>query len=452
MGRRPGVGAGSAVGDAADRPRAGTPFELYGGDLPGIEAHLDHVERLGANVIYLTPVFPASSSHRYDASSFDRVDPLLGGDEALVSLARAAHDRGLRVLGDLTLNHCGAQHEWFVRAQEDPASPERGLFYFDDALPNGYESWLGHPQPAEARLGLARASAPHARSLAAGSSRRTRSTGGVSTSRTWSAATASWRSRRRLPPWRASAVADKLLVAEHGHDFREDLHGDGWHGTMNYAGFLRPAWTWLRGPTIARGARPLFWGIPVGLPRLGGTATVETMRSFRAGLPWDRVLHSWTLLDSHDTARFRSVAGSRERHVVGIGLQMTTPGVPMVFAGDELGLEGDWGEDGRRTMPWDEPGAWDAALLEEYRRSSRCAARSARSPTAGSATSHVGDDAIAYLRESRAGRLLASRARSARPDRLDDARRGSRRSSAATRRDGEPSFPPTARRSTPGLT
>jgi alpha-glucosidase len=50
------------------------------------------------------------------------------------------------------------------------------------------------------------------------------------------------------------------------------------------------------------------------------------------------VVHSWTLLDSHDTARFRSIAGSRERHVVGIGLQMTTPGVPMVYAGDELGL------------------------------------------------------------------------------------------------------------------
>ena len=79
------------------------------------------------------------------------------------------------------------------------------------------------------------------------------------------------------------------------------------------------------------------------------------MRAFRAGLPWQSALHSWTLLDSHDTARFRTVRGSREQQLVGVGLQMTSPGVPMVFAGDELGLEGEWGEDARRTMPWDAP-------------------------------------------------------------------------------------------------
>ena len=58
-------------------------------------------------------------------------------------------------------------------------------------------------------------------------------------------------------------------------------------------------------------------------------------------------------------ARFRTVVGTRARQLVGVGLQMTTPGVPMVFAGDELGLEGAWGEDARRTMPWDDRDAWD---------------------------------------------------------------------------------------------
>ena len=67
-----------------------TPYEWFGGDLPGIEAHLDHIEALGANVVYLTPFFPAGSTHRYDATTFDHVDPLLGGDEALAALVRAA--------------------------------------------------------------------------------------------------------------------------------------------------------------------------------------------------------------------------------------------------------------------------------------------------------------------------------------------------------------------------
>ena len=122
-----------------DEPPTGrgkeTQFELYGGDLGGIEARLEHVEKLGANMLYLTPFFPAGSTHRYDASSFEHVDPLLGGDEALRSLVRAAHGRGIRVVGDLTLNHSGVGHEWFTN--------ERDFYFFDEKLPSGYASWLG---------------------------------------------------------------------------------------------------------------------------------------------------------------------------------------------------------------------------------------------------------------------------------------------------------------------
>src|SRR5262249_45465988 len=67
-----------------------TNRELYGGDLPGIELHLDHLEALGANALWLTPFFPAASNHRYDPSSFDQVDPLLGGGEAFASRVCAA--------------------------------------------------------------------------------------------------------------------------------------------------------------------------------------------------------------------------------------------------------------------------------------------------------------------------------------------------------------------------
>ena len=135
------------------------------------------------------------------------------------------------------------------------------------------------------------------------------------------------------------------------------------------------------------------------------------MRIFRAGVPWQSILHSWNLLDSHDTARFRSVAGSRELQEVGIGIQMTMPGVPMVFAGDELGLEGFWGEDARRTMPWDTPESWDAELFASYarliafRRSSHALARG------GLRQISIGDDAVVHLRESGDERLLCLAAR-----------------------------------------
>jgi alpha-glucosidase len=136
------------------------------------------------------------------------------------------------------------------------------------------------------------------------------------------------------------------------------------------------------------------------------------MRAFRAGVPWDFVLNSWTILDSHDTPRFRTMAGSRERQLVGVGLQMTTPGVPMAFAGDELGLEGEWGEDARRTMPWDRVDEWDAELLAAYRALIALRRSSPSLTRGGIRYAYVDDDVIAYLRETRGERLLclASRA------------------------------------------
>ncbi len=360
-----------------------TSREWFGGDLRGIERHLDHVERLGANVLYLTPFFPAGSTHRYDAESFDRVDPLLGGDEALRSLLAAAHARGLRVLGDLTLNHCGRGHEWFLAADADPAAPERDFFYFDAAHRHGYATWLGVASLPK----LNWSSSELRRRLVEGAARRWLREGLDG----WRIDVANMTARHgdydgnhelaRLV--RAAVTAerpDALLVAEHGHDFRADLRAGGWHGTMNYAGFLRPVWWWLRGEALDN---DVFTAAPA--PRYGGREAVETMCGFRAGVPWDATLHSWTLLDSHDTPRFRTATGSRERQLVGVGLQLTTPGVPMVFAGGELGLEGRWGEDARRPMPWDRPETWDTALFETYRGPDRAAplerrARAGRDP------------------------------------------------------------------------
>ena len=399
---------GWAVRRAWDEPPTGrgpaTPFELYGGDLRGIEAHLDHVERLGADLLYLTPFFPAGSTHRYDAHSFDRVDPLLGGDEALRSLLAAAHARGLRVVGDLTLNHTGLGHEWFGRESD---------FYFrDESLPHGYASWYGVESLPKLNWGSAAL-----RERMREAARRWLDEGLDG----WRIDVANMTGRYREADLardaakvvRSALGPEHVLVAEHGHDFRDDLGGHGWHGTMNYAGFLRPVWQWLRGPEVPEELEHRFWGTPVGLPRLDGQAVAATMQAFRAGVPWQSTLHSWNVLDSHDTARFRSVAGSNALHEVGLGLQATLPGVPMVFAGDELGLEGEWGEDARRTMPWNRPESWDTPLLERYRALVALRRASAALARGGFRWAHVGADCLAYLRESRAERLLCLASRDA---------------------------------------
>jgi alpha-glucosidase len=381
-----------------------TSVELFGGDLLGIEAHLDHVETLGADLLYLTPIFPAGSTHRYDATSFDRVDPLLGGDEALDSLVRAVHARGLRLVGDLTLNHSGSGHEWFEL--------ERDFYFFDESLPHGYAAWFGVRSLPKLNWGSAvlreRMQAVARRWLDAGLDG-------------WRIDVANMTGRYRGADLLREAAAamrgvldpDHLLLAEHGHDFRSDLSGGGWHGTMNYAGFLRPVWEWLRRDDLPDRLRRSFWGTPVGLPRLDGRAAAASMQSFRAGVPWQSLLHSWNVLDSHDTARFRTVAGSRGRHEVGIGLQMALPGVPMIFAGDELGLEGAWGEDARRTMPWGRPESWDRALLEDYRRLIALRRSAPALARGGCRWAYVDADCLVFLRETASERLLCLASRDA---------------------------------------
>jgi alpha-glucosidase len=384
-----------------------TPFELYGGDLRGVEQHLDHVESLGSNVVYLTPFFPATSTHRYDATTFDRVDPLLGGDDALRSLAAAAHARGLRLLGDITLNHTGYQHEWFERARADAGTPERGFYYFDDSIPGGYESWLGHLTLPKLNWRSAELHERFATVL-----KRYLELGLDG----WRVDVANMIGRYReldvnhdIARWTRDQVGEALLIAEHGHDFRSDLAGRGWHGVMNYSGFMRPLWTWLLRDDPEPEQQRWFWGMKAGVPSLDGTAAVSALRRFRAGVPWDAVLHSWNLLDSHDVARFRTIAGTAQRHLVGVGLQMTLPGVPMIFAGDELGLEGAWGEDARRTMPWDGP--WDDAFLGELRALTRLRRSLTALARGGLRFVHVAPDAIAFLRETGSERLLVLAAR-----------------------------------------
>jgi alpha-glucosidase len=399
--------------DALPTGRAGSAREWFGGDLPGVEAHLDHVESLGANVLYLTPVFPARSTHRYDATSFDRVDPLLGGDEALASLVAAARARGMRVIGDLTLNHCGDRHEWFRAAQADPAAPERAFFLFDDRVPHGYVSWLG----VRALPKLDHRSAELRRRLTAGPESVVQRWLGHAGFDGWRIDVANMTGRygetdlhlevaRAVREAVEEAAPAGLLVAEHGHDARDDLRGDGWHGVMNYMGFLRPLWEWLRADALPAVLEREFFSLPVGVPRVDGHGIVETMRRFRAGVHWPGILNSWVLLDSHDTARFAVVAGSRERHLVGVGLQMTSPGVPMVWAGDEIGLGGDWGEDARRPMPWGRPETWDTELLAGYRRLIALRRSSGALARGGIRYAHVDADAIAYLRETADERVL----------------------------------------------
>jgi alpha-glucosidase len=408
-------------------PLAGT--QLFGGDLPGVVEHLDHLQALGVRTLYLTPVFPGRSNHRYDASTFDHVDPLLGGDEAYAALARAVHGRGMRLVGDITTNHTGDGHEWFARALADPSSPERGMYLWaeaggsdvalqDDGL--AYASWLGHGSLPKLDWG----SPETWRRMVTGDdaviARWLREPFGIDGWRVdvanmtgrWGSEDRTHEVARALRERITRERPDAALVAEHFHDASADLLGDGWHANMNYTGFTRPAWSWL----AAEDSGVPFLGLPVRVPRRPAVRMVETMREFASAVPWQVTVRQWNMLGSHDTARLRSIVGSRDMVEVAAALLFTYPGVPVVFAGDEVGATGLNGEHARTTMAWDQAAGgggpcWDAATLAIYQGLSRLRSSSPALRDGGLRWAVVADDAVAYLREVPGERVLVVAAR-----------------------------------------
>ncbi|GMA30994.1 glycoside hydrolase family 13 protein [Litorihabitans aurantiacus] len=413
----------------------GVERQWYGGDLDGVAAHLDHVVALGAGVLYLTPMFEGRSNHRYDAVTFDRIDPALGGDDALLRLIAAAHARGLRVLGDLTTNHTGREHEWFLAAQAEADSPEAAFYSFTEH-PHEYVSWLDVPSlpkldhtSTELRRRLYRgADSVVGRWTAAGLDG-------------WRIDVANMTGRlgaddlthevaREIRATMHAVDPDAWLLAEHGHDAGADLSGDGWDGTMDYQGFTRPLWTWLNGgaPGAGTGGSDAvehglhFLGLPVDIPVLPAHAITRTMREVHAAMPWSALAASTLHLSSHDTPRFRTVAGGgvkggvdhdgagRDLHLLALALQMTMPGVPSVFAGDEIGLTGTNGEHARTPFPWD-PAAWDGATWEDYRAWIALRREHVALRRGGLRWAHVGVDSLTYLREHAEQRLLVHVAR-----------------------------------------
>ncbi|HEX7404973.1 MAG TPA: glycoside hydrolase family 13 protein [Candidatus Nanopelagicaceae bacterium] len=398
---------------------ANTAVEYYGGDLDGVTQHLQHLENLGVNAIYFTPLFPSRSNHRYDATSFDHVDPLLGGDEAFVKFSSAARRRGFRIMGDLTTNHCGIGHDWIQTSLKNPDAKERDFFFWDKSIHHGYVGWWD--QASLPKLNY------QSQLL-----REKMYSGADSIVKKWLKPPFNadgWRidvgnmtGRYRAQDFNQEVARgirtamdevnpDAWLVAENADHAPSDLDGFGWHGSMNYIGFTRPIWGWLN--KSAKFADN-FLGLPVPIPSFTGEAMVEMMRSFSAGIPWRSLTASMLLLDSHDTARFKTVVGrDKARHIAGAAMLLTYPGVPSIFAGDEIGLEGEWGEDSRRTIDWENTKTWDQDLLAEFRKLIAVRKNSDALCNGGLRWIDVKSNSVAYLRETEKESVLVFLARRA---------------------------------------
>lgn len=378
------------------------PNAFYGGDLPGLQAALPYLnDELGVTALYLNPVFRAGSNHRYDTESYDEVDPHLGGNAALASLRQATAARGMRLVLDAVINHTGANHPWFNRwgqhpgpgAAQSPQSPWRRWYAFgEDGRPVG---WKGHDS-----LPVLDFAEPAVREALVD--------GPDSVLRRW------LRPPYALDGWRLDVVhmlgegpgahrnahhvqgirrairaenPEGYVLGEHFFEATDWLQGDQEDGAMNYHGFGHPVRAWLAGRDLA--------GHPV---RLSTPDFARWLVRATAVIPWDNQLAQLNLLGSHDTPRFLTLLGGDvPRMALALTLLFTWPGVPCVYYGDEIGLEGGPDPDCRRCFEPDR-GQWNLTLLETVRALAALRRDRADWQDGGLLMLQAGDDHLAFAR------------------------------------------------------
>jgi neopullulanase len=343
-----------------------------GGDLIGVVEKLDYLIDLGINAVYFTPVFQSASNHRYHTHDYEQVDPMLGGDPALRRLLDEAHARGIRVVLDGVFNHAS-----------------RGFFQFHDILENGpdsaYLDWFTiHSFPLNAydqdkgkALGYTawwnlpalpkfNTRTPAVREFLWGIARRWIDFGidgwrldvpnEIDDDSFWQ------EFRRRV----RAGNPDAYIVGEVWSEARRWLQGDMWDAVMNYL--------------FTRACIALFIGEAVDRDELARTSFRSLDRTgvpaFRAAIEKLQALYhpavnavQLNLLGSHDLPRFLTLArGDRSALRLATLFQMTYPGAPSIYYGDEIGMTGGHDPLNRGAFPWGRTETWDMDLLHEFQR------------------------------------------------------------------------------------
>ncbi|MDQ3706017.1 MAG: glycoside hydrolase family 13 protein [Chloroflexota bacterium] len=333
--------------DKPEHPPKGRDF--FGGDLPGVMSKLDYLKELGVTCIYFTPIFASPTNHRYDATDYSRIDPRLGTEDDLKQLIAEARDRGIRVLLDGVFNHCSSDSIYFQDALKSKESP---YFRWFDFLhwPERWVGWLGirHKLTTWGIKTMPEfVECPEVEEFFFGKD-------GIALK--WlSLGTVGWRTD--VTPWVTHefwrrfrkavrrAYPEAYLVAEDWENAPQRLVGDSFDATMNY----RFGYSVL--------------GFASG--KLTPTQLDDRLETRRRDTPPLALHAQMNILGSHDTARILTrMEGNKERVMLATALQLAYPGSPMIYYGDEAGVEGSYAEEGRAPYPW---GREDPQLLDFFR-------------------------------------------------------------------------------------
>lgn len=358
---------------------------FFGGNLWGVAEKLDYLKSLGVTVLYLSPVFESASNHRYDTGDYEKIDSLLGGEEAFRNLLFQAHRAGMRVILDGVFNHTGSDSRYFnakgtypgIGAAQSETSAYADWYCFKPDR-SGYECWWEikilpklNPESAECRDYFA-------------------GRGGIA---------AKWLSEG-VDGWRLD-VADELsdaFLEELRETVKSETRGDGlilgevWENAAEKIAYgKRRKYLW--GGQLDSVMNYPFREAALALLRDRDPETCAAILSeIYATYPKESADCLMNLLGTHDTERILSILGdadvdcmsnaelaafrlSEEQRKTAVqklkiaaAMQYTVYGVPSLYYGDEAGMEGGRDPFCRMPFPW---GREDADLTDYYRKLGR---------------------------------------------------------------------------------
>lgn len=343
---------------------------FQGGDLYGIIDRLDYLSALNINALYLTPIFASASNHRYHPYDYYQVDPLLGGNAALRALLDECHRREMKVVLDGVFNHASRGFWAFHHILENGGdSPYLDWFHIRDwplrpyssnaANHHNYDSWWNLPA-----LPKFNTRNPGVRAYL------------LDVAKHWIEFGADgWRidaaeEIRDVKFWRAfrqtvkAANPQAYLCGESWGISPKWLNGDRFDALMNYP-LATAALGFFGGDDLQAGYFP---DPKDQLKKLDAQSLAAQIDRLYAAYPQEALLAQLNILDSHDTARLHFTLNGNDAAIRQIILfQMSAPGVPCIYYGDEIGMSSAGLPHCRGAFPWQDEGNWDHHQLHFYR-------------------------------------------------------------------------------------
>jgi len=309
----------------ADQGLYAHEIDFWGGDLAAVREHLDHLDRLGADVLYLNPIHLSATHHGYDALDYAEVAPWLGTRRQVAELATDLHGRGMRLVLDGVFNHMGRGSAAFAGALADPAGPWGGWFDIDDSYPGGVRTWALSRNLPELVLENP-AVREHVHEIV--------------------------RSYLRdgVDGWRLDVAHD--IGVEYLAEITAAAH-DERPGSLvlgEVASYPRDWFPALDG-ILHWALREVLLGIVGG--RIGPAHGARMLERTYADADPEHMLRSWLYLENHDTPRLADVLPDPAARRLAMVLQHTLPGSPNLYYGSEVGMTGGEDPQMRAPMRWD---------------------------------------------------------------------------------------------------